>query len=138
MTQDNSTVSPSETEHAEMYTFESETNVYEIDAQSETGRAFQDLSTGPEKINFLKENGRETTKETGGRIMLPEKGAWRFYNVGQLEYMFRADDASDSESQLEKLCKDIEGLDEKKEFFLKNATRIREWPQRIRRVENLV
>lgn len=125
------------TRENEKYAFEDETKLYEIDSQSEKGREFARLSTGPEKIGFLKENGQETTKETGGRVMLPNKGAWRFYNVCQLEYMFRADDDDSSESSLEKQCKEIEGVDKKKGFFLKNATRIREWPERIQRMENL-
>ncbi|TGO12714.1 hypothetical protein BTUL_0083g00170 [Botrytis tulipae] len=129
MTHDTSMTSARETD---------ETLLYEIDAQSEAGREFQKLSTGPEKIQFLKENGVKTTKETGERIMIPGKEAWRHYNVGQLEYMFRADDDSGVESQLEKQCKDIRGIDEKKKFILKNATKIRVWPERIHRVDSLV
>jgi hypothetical protein len=140
MTTENSTVSAPETSPTEKYTFETEDQIYEIDAHSDKGREFQALSTGPEKIKFLQQNGRKTTKELGReqRIMLARKGAWRFYNVGQLEYMFRADNDDDSESPLEKQFKELKGIDERKEFFLMNVTRIREWPERIQRVENLV
>lgn len=67
-----------------------------------------------------------------------EKGAWRFYNLGQIEYMFLADDGSDTKTQLEKRYKKIDGSDEKKAFFFENATKIRGWPERIHRKENLV
>ena len=70
--------------------------------------------------------------------MRKEPGAWRFYNVGQLEYMFLAEDESGSETQAERRVKEIQDLEEKKRFFLQNATKIREWPERIRREENLV
>lgn len=63
---------------------------------------------------------------------------WRFYNSGQLEYMFLADDGSKAETLLERQYKDIEQLDEKKRFFHENSTKIREWPKRIHREENLV
>jgi len=140
MPPDTSTISAPETTHAETYTFENETELYSLDSQFDKGKEFQALSFGPEKIKFLQEYGRQTKKETrqDKRIMISKKGAWRFYNVGQLEYMFRADDDDDSESALERQCKEIERVEEKKEFFLKNATRIREWPERIQRVENLV
>lgn len=127
----------SASEHGERYMFENETTIYEIEAQSEKGRNFRILSTGSEKINFLKENGEEKVKETGGRIMLQQKGAWRFYNR-QLEYMFRADDPSGHETEIERQYEKTEKLDEKKAFLEKNATMIREWPARILRTENLV
>jgi hypothetical protein len=132
MTQHNSAVG-----YVENYTFESEATIYEIEAQSEKGRNFQILSSGPEKIQFLKENGERKVKEIGGRIMVPQNGAWRFYNNGQLEYMFRADDMSGCETELEKQCKKIKELDEKKAFLEKNATKIREWPERCQRKANL-
>lgn len=137
-------VSSSGAGNPEKYIYETEFKVYEVDAQSEKGRTFQSLSTGPEKIKFLIENGKETTKETGGRIMQHEKGSWRQYNVGQIQYMFRADDGPEfeDESELERKCKELEQrggtLEEKKGFFHRNATKIREWPERIQRKENLV
>jgi hypothetical protein len=62
------------------------------------------LRTGPEKIKYLVENGKETTKKTGGSIMQPEKSAWRFCNLGKLEYMFLADNGSEPETEFERDC----------------------------------
>jgi hypothetical protein len=81
------------------------------------------LHTGPEKIKYLVVNGKETTKETGGSIMQPEKGAWRFCNLGQLEYKFLADNASESVTELERNCKEIKQLDEKKFSFVRMLQR---------------
>jgi hypothetical protein len=138
MSQDNPAISGSKSGQCQKYVFETELKRYEVDADSEKGITFQSLHTGPEKINYLVENGKETTKETGGSIMQPEKGAWRFWNLGQLEYMFLADNGSESETELERKCKEIKQLDEKKAFICSNATKIREWPERIHRQENLV
>jgi len=137
MAQENSTAPTAGGARSQTYIFETETKLWEIEGQSDEGRELQSLSTGSKKIQFLKENGKETTKESSERIMLHQPGAWRFCNVGQLEYMFRADDDTGSESELERQCKEIEGNEQKKEFFVRNATRIREWPERIHRVENL-
>jgi hypothetical protein len=52
--------------------------------------------------------------------------------------MFLADDGSESETELERKYKEIEQQDEKKAFFYKNATKIRERPERIHREENLI
>jgi hypothetical protein len=138
MSQDNLAVFGSKAGQCQKYVFETEFKRYEVDADSEKGITFQSLRTGPEKIKYLIENGKETTKETGGSIMQPEKGAWRFCNLGQLEYMFLADNGSESETELERKCKEIKQLDEKKAFICSNATKIREWPERIHREENLV
>ncbi len=75
MPQDDSAVSSPGAARPQKYVFETEFKLYEVNTQSEKGITFQNLSTGPEKIKFLVENGKETTKETGGRIMQPEKGA---------------------------------------------------------------
>jgi len=139
MSQDNVAVSGSKAGQGQKYVFETEFKRYEVDADSEQGVTFQSLRAGPEKIKYLVENGTETTKETGGGpIMQREKGAWRFCNVGQLEYMFLADDGTESETELERKCKEIEQVDEKRAFICENATKIREWPERIHREENLV
>jgi hypothetical protein len=55
--------------------------------------------------------------------MQPEKGAWRFCNLGQLEYMFLADNASESVTELERKCKEIKQLDEKKFSFVRMLQR---------------
>lgn len=75
MSQGDFSLSNAKTGSPMKYVFETEFKLYELDAQSEKGVFFQSLSTGPEKIKFLVENGRITTKETGGRIMQQEKGA---------------------------------------------------------------
>ena len=72
--------------------------------------------------------------------MKPEKGAWRFCNLGQLEYMFLADNGSEPETEFERDCnlKEIKQLEEKKAFICSNATNIIEWPERVHREENLI
>jgi hypothetical protein len=52
--------------------------------------------------------------------------------------MFLADNGSESETELERNCKKIKQLDEKRAFICSNATKIREWPERIHQEENLV
>jgi len=68
--------------------------------------------------------------------MQPEKGGWRFCNLGRLEYMFLADNGSEPETEFERDYKEIKQLG-KKAFICSNATKIREWPERIHREENL-
>ena len=137
MSSNNTAMSASESGHPSKFVYETEFKLYEVEAQSAEGRTFQNLSAGPEKIKFLVENGTVTTKETGGRIMRPEKGAWRFYNVGQLEYMFLVDDGTKSETELEGRYKGLGQSEEKKAFFYQNATKIREWPERIQRTNSV-
>lgn len=89
MSQNNTTPPSPQSGHREKYIFETEIKRFEIDSYSEKGSLYRNLSTGPEKIKFLIENGLEVTKETDGRIMQLEKEAWRFYNEEQIEYIFQ-------------------------------------------------
>jgi hypothetical protein len=108
-----------------MYSFESESQLFEMPIDSDFGQKFRALTSAAEKTAFLKGSGKETMKEVGGRIMIPQKGAWYHCNVDQLEYLILV------ESELGAQYGRIHDVEEKKEFFEKNATRIREWPERI-------
>ena len=113
------------TDASTTYTFESESQLFEIPIDSDKGRAFHSLSSVDAKLRYLKEKGKETTKQVGGRIMIPQKGAWYHRNVGQIEYLIPV------ESEVGERYGAIKDTEEKKTFWEKNVTRVREWPERI-------
>jgi len=118
------------TDPVQIYSFESESQHFQISRKSDQGREFEALIDVAEKIAYLEANGKETTKQLGARIMIPQPGVWCHCNVGQLEYMVPAE--SDAG---ERYCK-VNGIEEKVAFWDKNVTRIREWPKRIARSQD--
>ena len=68
MSQGNSAISGSKAGQCQKYVFETGFQHYEVGADSEKGIIFQSLRTGPEKIKYLVENGKETTKETAAQL----------------------------------------------------------------------
>lgn len=116
------------------YSFESEPQLFEIPIDSESGKEYRSLQSAEEKIRYLKANGKLTTKEMGGRIMIPQKGAWAHRNVGQIEYLIFAE--SELGEQYKALMDRGGDVEERREFFEKNVMRIREWPERIVRHQN--
>jgi hypothetical protein len=106
-----------------MYQFESESQLFQVPFHSEDGETFRILQTADEKIRYLKANGKLTTKELGGRIMIAQKGAWFWPNIGQLKYLILAE--SKLGQQYEVLLGDGR-VEDKREFFERNVTRIRE------------
>jgi hypothetical protein len=115
-----------------VYAFESESQLFEIPVDCDKGHEFQALSSADEKLRYLKENGKETTKEVGGRIMIPQKGAWYHRNLGQIEYLIPV------ESELGEQYGVIKDNGAEKVFWEKNVTRIREWPERIVRNQDFL
>lgn len=112
-----------------MYSFESESQLFEIRVDTDCGREYRSLPTAEEKTIYLKRNGKLTTKDVGGRIMTPQPGTWVHRNIGQTEYLIHA------ESELGEQYVDLKDPKQQKAFMEKNVTRIREWPERIARYQ---
>jgi hypothetical protein len=133
-------ISGSKAGQCQKYVYETGFQRYEVDADSEKGIIFQSFAyrTGEDQVSRREWQG--DNKKTGGSIMQPEKGAWRFCNLSQLEYMFLADNGSEPETEFERDCnlKEIKQLEEKQTVICSNATKIREWSERIHREENFV
>ena len=64
--------------------------------------------------------------------MIPQKGAFLFFDVGQLEFIINAE--TELGRRYERV-KEVMTTEEKRDFLLGNATRIREWPEEMKRVQ---
>lgn len=74
--------------------------------------------------------------------MIHHKGSWIFWNEGQIEYLVPTEDENGEDSEVAKefqrLTADggLKGL-ERREWVVRRATRIREWPEHIKRLQSI-
>lgn len=76
------------------------------------------------------------------RIMLNHQGGWIHWNEGQIEYMVHCADATGEDSKLSKEFERLKdagiALEERREWTVRHAVRIREWPDSVKRVDSMV
>lgn len=135
------------------YVFEDYATIYRIPVSSLQGQSFSSLTSGSEKIAFLKEHGEKVDKPVkvdktqmvgapfgAPRLMIHHQGAWIFWNEGQIEYMVPCGNENGEDSELSKEFERLkdEGmtLDERREGTIRHAVRIRAWPDYVKRVDS--
>lgn len=131
--------------------FEDFATIYRIPVTSPEASIFETLSDGLSKIAFLKEKGEKIDKSVkvdktqmvgAPRIMLHHQGGWIHWNEGQIEYMVPCENEKGEESELarefERLRDEGMTVEVRREWTVRHAVRIREWPDSVRRIDSVV